>query len=241
MTNVVLLNSHTHRDMSVDPNASAALGDNQRFVPIIVNEVPLLAIQCPILLSKNADTGAFLCGAMLGFELGENLFLREGKGHDGHRPLYLQRGAFYTVGPDLGVDLDSPRINPSAGGQRLFNDEGQPTAYLESIANVMRDLTPGNERTKLFIDTLLGLKLIEPVDVKLSFDDGADLELTGLYTIDQGALRDLPDDKALDLFRRGYLQLIYLMISSLKHIPSLVQRRNQRMLEGTGGLAGALG
>ena len=47
-------------------------------MPVVVSEFPLLAVHYPILLSKDADTGAFYCGAMLGFDAGENLFLAEG-------------------------------------------------------------------------------------------------------------------------------------------------------------------
>ncbi len=240
MTNLVLLNTVTHRDLQVDASPSAALGDSERFVPVIVGEFPALTLQYPIMLSKSAETGAFFCGAMLGFELGENLFLDQAKGYDGYRPLFLQRLPFYTVGSQLAVDLDSPRVNPAHGGRAVFNESGEPTPYLESIFATMRELTPGTERTKAFVDELVSLRLIEPVEVKLSFDDGNALDVTGLYTIDRAALQDLPDDKVLDLFRRGYLHLIYLMIASMKHIHTLARRKNDALLAGTEGLGRGL-
>jgi len=40
-------------------------------------------------------------------------------------------------------------------------------------------------------------------------------------------VKGLPDAAALDLFRRGYLQLVYLMRNSLNHLASLVQRKNR--------------
>ena len=54
---------------------------------------------------------------------------------------------------------------------------------------------------------------------------GATAGATGVLTINQAALRDLPDDKVVDLFRRGYLQAIYLMINSLRQLPVLVQMK----------------
>jgi hypothetical protein len=235
VTNIVLLNSQTHRTLRVQPGAAARYGDNQRFVPVIVSEFPVIAIHYPILLSKDADTGAFYCGAMLGFDSGENLFL-EDNGYDAYRPLNLQRGPFYSSGSDLAIDLDSPRIDPG-GGEALFAESGEPTPYLQSIVALMRELHPGLERTKVFIQTLMNLKLVEPVTINAAFDDGTRREVTGLYTIDQEALRSLPDATVLDLFRRGYLQLIYLMIASLKQVPVLAQRKNRRFLRGSEGLA----
>jgi len=148
----------------------------------------------------------------------------------------MQRAPFLAAGRELAIDLDSPRINPPTEGRALFAETGEPTAYLESIFNAMRELTPGIERTKIFVDTLIDLRLVEPVDIKLGFDDGVNLELTGLYTINKSALHDLPDQKVVELFRRGYLNLIYLMIASISHVHSLAQKRNDRLLDATSSL-----
>ena len=88
------------------------------------------AIHYPILLSKDAETGTFYCGVMLGFDAGENLFLSDGKGHDGYRPLNLQRGPFYTAGSELAIDLDHPRISESEG-QALFGENGVLVTFEE--------------------------------------------------------------------------------------------------------------
>ncbi len=231
MTNIVPLNSETHRLLRVFGGASARYGDNQRFVQVVVGEFSELVVHCPILMSKDADTGAFFCGAMLGFDRNENLFLKEGKGHQGYRPLNLQRMPFYAAGADLAIDLDHPRVGVEAG-QALFTASGQPTVYLESIMQAFRDLKPGMEMTKLFIATLLQHKLIEPIDISASFDDGTKRNLADLYTINQTVLRDLPDAVVLDLFRRGYLRLIHLMIASLKQIGELATRKNALALAG---------
>jgi hypothetical protein len=237
VTNVVVLNTELHRSLRVFGEASAKFGDGQRFVQVIVTEFPHLVLQYPILISKDADTGAFYCGVMLGFDEGENLFLKEGKGHEGYRPLNLQRLPFYTQGADLAIDLDHPRVN-AEGGKALFTESGGSTAYLDSIKSAFRDLRPGIEMTKQFIATLMKLKLVEPVDITVQFDDPSTRELVGLYTINQDVLRQLPDSEVIDLFRRGYLKLIYLMVASLKQVPILAKRKNDRFRTGSDNLAG---
>ena len=82
------------------------------------------------------------------------------------------------------------------------------------------------------------LKLIEPIDIDLAFDDGSRRNLTGLYTINQASLRALAEDSVLDLFRRDYLQLIYLMIASLKQVPVLARRKNNALLKASATLQG---
>ena len=233
MSNIVLLDSQSHRRLRVHALPSAHHGDSQRFVSVVVNEFPLLALHYPILFSKDVDTGQFYCGAMMGFDAGENLFLEEQRTLTAYRPLNLQRGPFFTSGSDLAIDLDHSRVTPS-GDQELFNELGEPSTYLQSIMGLMRDLQPGLERTRIFIQTLLSLTLIEPMTISARFDDGAKREFTGLYTVNRNQLRDLADAAVLDLFRRGYLQLIYLMLASVNHVSALSQRKNRSFLPGAG-------
>jgi hypothetical protein len=236
MTQIVPLNKEVHRSLTVDGRPSAAYGDNQRFVPVIAQEFPQLVLHYPIVCSKNSQTGALYCGAMLGFDEGENLFLDQWTQRGLYRPLSLQRGPFYASGSDLAIDLDDPRVG-AQGGEALFTEQGQPTPYLQSIIWSFQNLKPGLEVTRLFIARLLELKLIEPVDVEVALDDGSIRKCVDLYTIDQEVLESLPDAEVIELFRRGYLRLIHYMIASLKHIPLMANKKNSQLLAATEGLA----
>lgn len=238
MTQIVPLNKETHRSLIVDGRASAAYGDNRHFVRVIVKEFPQLLVHYPILFAKHPQTGELYCGAMLGFEEGENLFLDEWTERECYRPLSLQRGPFYSQGPDIAIDLDDPRVG-AEGGKALFTEQGDPSRYLQSIIWAFQDLNPGVEMTKLFITRLLELKLIEPIDVEIELDDRTTRQCIGLYTIDQEVLSRLPDDVVVELFRRGYMRLIHYMIASLKQVPVLARKKNSLLLRGTEGLAGA--
>jgi hypothetical protein len=230
VTNIVVLNTHAHRALRVQAGPSAALGDNQRFVQVVITEFPHLVVRYPILFSKDADTGAFYCGAMLGFDQGENLFLDEPEGVEPYRPINLQRIPFYAQGPELAIDLDHPRVSMDEG-KPLFTENGEPTKYLQSIQSTFRDLKPGIEMTRVFVDTLMKLKLVEPIDIDVEFDDGSRRDVIGLYTIKQDVLRALPDATVVELFRRDHLRLMYLMIASVKQIKVLAQRKNSRFLQ----------
>ena len=227
MTNIALLNTEIHKGLRVQAAASARYGDAQRFVPVIVNEFAFLVPHYPIFFAKDSQTGRFYCGAMLGIDEGENLFLVEGRGFDGYRPLNLRRGPFFTAGSDIAIDLDHPRLD--AGGQPLFTEVGEPSDYLKSIMGLFQDLRQGLEQTGIFIETLMKMKLVEPIDISLAFDDGTKRQLDGLYTVNQDALKKLADKDIVDLFRRGYLQAIYLMLASLKQVPVLAQKKNARL------------
>jgi SapC len=237
MTRIVLLNKETHKSLKVDARAAAAYGDNQRFTHVVAKEFPLLVVHYPILFTKDANTGEFHCGVMLGFEEGENLFLDEWRDLEYYRPLGLQRVPFYANGADVAIDLDHPRVGVEAG-MALFTEFGQPSRYLQRIIWAFQDLSSGIEVTRSFITALLQLQLIEPISIEAEFDDGTTRECTGLYTVNQDALSALADETVVQLFRLGYLRLMHLMIASLKQFPVLARKKNGRMLKATEGLAG---
>ena len=237
MTRIATINNGAHRSLRVDGRASAAYGDSQRFVQVITGEFAHLVVHYPILLSKDSVTGQFLCGVMLGYDRDENLFLEDWRQGRAYRPLMLQRAPFCAHGKELAIDLDHPRVGVEAG-EPLFTDNGHPTQYLESIRQTFRYLQPGLRATKVFVTRLLELKLIEPIDLEVEFDDGSRRDGVGLYTIDQGALGALSDSAVVELHRRGYLRLIDFMIASLKQLPLLTSRKNERLLRGTETLAG---
>ncbi|HTC51749.1 MAG TPA: SapC family protein [Steroidobacteraceae bacterium] len=237
MTRIVPLSKETHRSLKVDARASAAYGDNQRFTHVVAQEFPLLLVHYPIVFAKDAKTGEFYCGVMLGFDEGENLFLEEWRDLEFYRPLGLQRVPFYAQGPDVAIDLDHPRVGV-ADGVALFTEVGEPSRYMQRIIWAFQDLANGLEITRSFITALLQLKLIEPVTLEAEFDDGTTRECAGLYTVNQDALTALPDNVVVDLFRLGYLRLVHLMIASLKQFPVLARKKNARILKATEGLAG---
>ncbi len=238
MTQIVPLSKEAHRALKVDGRASAAYGDNVHFAQVTVNEFPLLVVHYPLFFSKDPNTGAFYCGAMLGIMEGENLFLREWEDREFYRPLVLQRGPFYAHGPELAIDLDHPRVG-AEGGKPLFTAYGEPTRYLQSIIWAFQDMKPGIATTNFFVARLLELQLIEPVDIDVEFEDGSTHKCVGLYTVNQETLSRLPDPVVVELFRRGYLRLMHLMIASLKQFPALARKKNGRLLEATRALAGA--
>jgi hypothetical protein len=236
VTQIVTLSNEAHRSLRVDRRPSAAYGDGRRFAQVIIGEFAHVVVHYPILFAKDATTGQFLCGVLLGYDEGENLFLEDWRDGRRYRPLALQRLPFLAYGRYLAIDLDHPRVGVEAG-EPLFTHDGQPTPYLESIKQAVRYLDSGMRATEVFIARLLDLRLIEPIDLQVEFDDGSRRDGVGLYTIDPGVLGALEDATVVELHRRGYLRLIDFMIASLKQLPVLTSRKNARLLRGTEALA----
>jgi hypothetical protein len=218
MSNVQLLSPQNHGHLRLQRNEP----QTPHFSQIVATEFATASTCCPILFTKDPDTGSFYAGALFGFKPGENLLVSV---DGGFQPLMLQRDGFFLSDKHIAIDRANPRFSET-DGDPLFDAALQPADALRAIQRILGEIHAGLEQARSFVAALSDLKLIEPIDVSLAFDDGERISLQGLYTVSLDRLRHLDDAQALGLFRAGHLQLAYVMAASLKHIPRLARIRN---------------
>ena len=222
MPNLELLNPQAHGRLRLRPAGESA----PHFVQILAPEFMVASTCCPILFTKDPEAGGFYAGAMFGFKPGENL-LGTAADRGGFVPLMLQREGFFMSDRHISIDRDHARFSEH-DGEPLFDESHEPGKSLRAIQRTLGEIHAGLERTKAFIADLAALRLIEPIEVSLRFENGERLTLQGLYTVSLDSLRDVDDAAALRLFRAGHLQLAYTMAASLKQIPRLARLRERR-------------
>ena len=221
-----LLNFKNHQHLRLRPAPDPA----PHFVRIVAREFAAAAASCPILFTKDAGTGHFYAGAVFGFKPGES-FLKETIDRGGFTPLNVQRDGFFLSGEYIAIDRNNPRFSET-DGDLLFDEAQQPGVGLRQVQQALGHLQAGMEPTNAFIREMVDLKLIEPIDISLSFDDGERLALEGLYTVSLDGLGRIDDGAALRLFRAGHLQLAHTMSISLQQISLLAHLRNRRLAGG---------
>lgn len=212
------LNFGLHRDVRMKP-VSAPM----HFVQIFGSEFANAATRCPILFTKNAATGSFYVGALFGFKPGE--CVGESTRTGDFRPLVMQCEGFRLQGANIAIDRAHARFG-GVDGEMLFADSGEPAPALRQIQQALGAVHSGLQQTQSFIDTLSAARLIEQIDVNMTFADGERLNLQGLYTVSLDRLRDIDDPTALELFRAGHLQLAYIAAGSLRQLDRLARLRN---------------
>lgn len=222
-----MLSAQAHRNVHMRPYVD---DNHPHFVPIVIQEFVTASVSCPIFFAKDATTGEFYSAALFGFTPGELLVDSASRGRPTFRPLEMQRQGFVASDHNIAIDTANPRFG-SGAALALFEDGGAPSNALRHIQRIIGELAAGGESTRKFIAELLRLRLIEPVDIALSFDDGQSLSLDGLYTVSRDALSGLNDSDTMALFRAGYLQAALCMSASLGQIAILAERRNARLTE----------
>lgn len=217
------LNPNDHARLRVRPTQGAG----PHFAQIVPSEFPAAAASAPIVFTKDPDKGTFYAGAMLGFKPNEGA-LKNTRERGGFEPLTLQREGFFTMEERIVVDREHPRFSETEGDP-LFDEAREPSPRLRQVQRLLGRLHAGLQASEAFVQAMLELKLIEPINISLAFDDGEKLALQSLYTVSLDALHQLDDAQATRLFRAGHLQLAYIMSQSLQQIAILAELRNKKL------------
>ncbi|WP_269518670.1 SapC family protein [Alteromonas sp. BMJM2] len=238
MTNMVAINNQHHANLRITEHAHTQ-GANQHLVPIVTSEINKLIVHYPVVLTKFDDTGKFGLSALLGFEEGENLFWQQGRWEAVYVPAQIDRLPFFigseqqsdTVNHVLCVDMDNAAVNESEGSA-LFDNTGEPTAFLAEKQQILAQLLDGESQNQMFIETLQSLNLITPITLDITFENGANTSITGLYTVDEEKLGALSANAITRLHTEGWLQTIYTLAASNAQIYALIDKKNKAIKQG---------
>lgn len=239
MSNHQILNPSDHADLRVHTAASAAFGDNVMACLTVPDEFRVVQAHYPIVFRRDISTGAFSALALFGFQNGENLFLNGNHWDARYRPLAQAIQPFLVGRPASGgdaaqvhVDISSPRISTGGEGVRVFDEDGLPTPYLETIATQLGDLDHGYRKASDFYSALDRLGLLEPFTLEVPLNDGSRHSLVGYHTIAEEQLAALDGTALGDLQAKGHLLPIYMALASLSRFGDLVARKNARLALG---------
>ena len=230
MPKAVLLNNIDHKDLRVITRRGAEYGDDVMCANTFPAEFRQLQLSYPIVFRPTQDGTSFEALALFGLQAEQNLFL-DGEGWDApYVPLAIERQPFLigVAGEDLTVHvyLDSPRVS-KAEGEAVFLPHGSPTPFLDHMNSALLALHQGLQSVPAFTGALRELALLEPFVFEIELDDGTQLRLGGLHTINEDKLNALDGHALQALNRAGYLQPIYMAVASLSNFRTLIDRKNR--------------
>jgi hypothetical protein len=223
----VAINADQHRDLIVAPSPKAyTFAATAHTVLLNAVEFYEACREYPIIFSLTPE-GDFVPLALLGLQQGENLFVdASGAWQATYIPAYVRRYPF--IAADTGTETFPVCIDQTYdglnidGGQRIFDEAGQLTDYCRHIQAFVTDFQQQHVLTQAFTAKLKELELFQPIDANVQLNDGRKFLVQGLFSIDENRLGRLGDVNVLDLFRKGYLGLIYAHLASIKNLQKLV-------------------
>jgi hypothetical protein len=226
----VPVNRTTHHDCFVDIGMNYAFTAAINSVPLMAVEFPLAAGEYPIVFGgSDADLTPV---AILGVRADENLFL----GEDGawgakYIPAFVRRYPFVFSHADekfvLCVDEEFAGFNKEGRGQRLFEDDGSLTPYVDGILKFLQDYQTQFLTTQRFCHRVRDLGLLEQMTAQVTMGSGPPLSLGGFMAVNRDKLKALPGDVLAELAKTDELELIYLHLNSLRNFDNLRERLAQ--------------
>ncbi|KGJ89380.1 SapC family protein [Thalassotalea sp. ND16A] len=232
------LDSASHQHTKVLPLGSIAETSMMHMVQTVPQEFTEIAQHFPIFFAKDPETGQFNLMALLGLNVDENLFVTDGYWQSAYIPLKIQTTPFFLIEetqqrnteqvskPALAIDVDSARVQQTQG-EALFV-QGRATQYLQTKATQLAQFVEGLRFNQQFIEALLAENLLEAVDLDIRFENGEQLNLQGLYTINKEMLVQVPTAAQQEFENLGYVKLITDIFTSMQQVEALISRKNQR-------------
>ncbi len=233
-----MVDNITHKNTKINQENHKFFGEESRLIRVVPTEFRQLVTEYPIYFAKNFSTNEFELAAVVGFDEKENLFLNGQTWKANYLPLDVQRKPFLMgfkeedkntrEEPMVYLDADDPRVNEDEG-EELFLEFGGTSPYMQRMSSILNELYNGEKFTRAFSKTLNDMELIESVRFEIKFVNNEFRNFEGLYVIHEEKLRDLDEDKVIELHKKGYLQLAHFMLASTDNISKLISWKNSKI------------
>ena len=226
--NFVPLDKEKHKDLKVAVNTSFSFAKNTHLAAATIREFAQLAATMPLVFIEDTTSKRHHVVTMLGMEQGQNLFLTGDNWKGPHVPMNILRYPF-DVRPDgdkLGVYIDENSDLISDEGQALFTEAGEASEFLDNRQKFLADLANSEMLTQRFVAKVVELDLLDPIQIRLTYQDGKQRNVTGMMSINEKKLLELPDEQVLELHKQGFLGAIYAVMMSVGQLNRLVELSN---------------
>jgi len=187
----------------------------------------------PIVFVKAPDN-SMMSVAILGFRLGENLYIdANGKWNARYIPGYVRRYPFIfsEVNADqfvVCVDEDCVGLNVAGEGEPLFDEQGAASPFVNSIVQFMQDYQADFLRTRAFVERLQQLNLLTETNALIKLNSGEEFQINSIWMVDENRLAALDDALLLQLARSGELGRIYAHLISLSNLNQFAMLHAQK-------------
>jgi SapC protein len=224
----VPVNSGRHGDCCVEVGGDYAFSGDVNSVPLMAVEFPQAASEYAIVFA-GAEGGEVMPAVILGVRGNENLYLSTDSAWGAkYIPAFVRRYPFvFSKSGDrfvLCIDEQFKGFNREGRGQRLFDDSGKPTPFVDNVLKFLEEYQRQFLRTQAFCSKIKELNLLEPMQAQVTTGAGNRLSLGGFMAVNRAKLKSLPGEKLAELAKTDELELLYLHVQSMRNFENLRQR-----------------
>lgn len=223
-----------HKDTSVKSGTDFSFASKINAMPLMATEFASAAKDYAVVFAGTEDR--VMPSIILGARNEENLFVAEDGSWDGaYRPAFLRQYPFVFAGQSgsdtltLCLDEEYGGVNTDGRGERLFDADGNRTAYLNTMLDFSQKYQGHFRRTEQFCARLQELGLLEPMQATFQMGDGTKVQLGGFFAINREKLKGLDGDTFKSLAQTDELELIYIHLQSMQNLDRLIARLQTKL------------
>ena len=225
----VPMSAARHSMMSYEAGRDYAFSAGVNAVPLAAIEFIAAAAEYAIVFGESGEE--VLPVAVLGIRPEQNLYLSsDSQWQAKYIPAFIRRYPFVlAAGQDkktltLCIDEAHPRLNQEGRGERLFLEDGKPSAFTQQMLRFAQQYQLHFERTRAFGRKLKELQLLEPMRAQVTSAQGERLSVGGFMAVSRAKLRALSGDALQTLAKTDELELLYLHLYSLRNFNEVKDR-----------------
>ena len=214
------LEAEKHHALTLTKDIGYAYAQNIHCIPCVLEEIPILAHEYPIVFGLDGDNVILL--VCLGVQANQNVFVKGDIWHADYIPAYVRQYPFWTAPNDDDPDQRVLCIDPSAKHfvgdtnsknpqERLFNDDHSHTEVLQDAMGLAGELMEFSKITQDFCNTIAGLDIL--MQTTYNGEHGS----VEMYTINARAFDNLPNPILQELAHSKILGTLLDIASSQKN------------------------
>ncbi len=234
---VVPISPERHKDMSVEMGPPYDFAREVRTVPLVAEEILMAAREYTVVFAVTDKEGGVTPFVILGVKDNENLYVTpEGEWTAKYIPAFIRRYPFVFSSQDqkqfvLCIDESFQGCNKEGRGQRLFDDEGNKTEFVDNLLKFNENYQRSALRTTLFCKKLQELELLDAKEAQLAVDGGETIKLTGFMVVNREKLNALPPETLSEMAKSGALELSFAQLLSMHNLGITASRHAERRSE----------
>jgi hypothetical protein len=224
----VPVSKEQHAAFSIDTTQDYSFAGAVNSVPLTATEFPFAARDYVIVFA-GAETPMPV--AILGVQQDRNLFVADnGQWLGRYIPAFVRRYPFVFSSSEDGatftlcVDKEFKGLNEEGRGEKLFDEEGEKTSYLDKMLNFLQEYQLQFQRTQAFCQKLKELDLLETMQAHITMPSGSQQSLSGFQVINRDRLKALDGEKLAELASTDALELAYLHLQSMNNFSVMVDQ-----------------
>jgi hypothetical protein len=231
---VAPVSAERHGNLCVESGVPYEFARHARAVPLVAAEIPHAAREYTVVF---ADAGESITPfVILGIKDDENLYIsEEGEWTAKYIPAFVRRYPFVFSSHDddktrftLCIDESWAGCNTEGRGERLFDDEGKRTEFLDRLLKFNENYQVSAQQTTAFCNKLKELDLLDAKEGQLTLADGEKLRLRGFMAVSREKLNALPESTLSELAKNGALELTYAHLLSMNNFVAMSGRMAER-------------